>query len=93
MWKQRQYDGPLTGKWASHGRARQPCVCALSLWMTLYLTSGRWVVLLFLPFDLEPFVPFSTTAEPSATADPGGPVDIILPSGSEVRGFDPCRGR
>ena len=25
--------------------------------------------------------------------DPGGPVVIILPSGSEVRGFDPGRGR
>ena len=27
------------------------------------------------------------------TVDPGGPVVIILASGSEVRGFDPGRGR
>ena len=29
----------------------------------------------------------------SAIADPGGPVVIILSSGSEVRRFDPGRGR
>ena len=27
------------------------------------------------------------------SVDPGGPVVIILASGSEVRGFDPGRGR
>ena len=29
----------------------------------------------------------------SIDVDPGGPVVIILASGSEVRGFDPGRGR
>ena len=29
----------------------------------------------------------------SLSVDPGGPVVIILASGSDVRGFDPGRGR
>ena len=29
----------------------------------------------------------------SHVVDPGGPVVIILDSGSEIRGFDPSRGR
>ena len=37
VWKQRHYDGPLTGQWAHQGREWQPSVCAHSIWMTLYI--------------------------------------------------------
>ena len=36
---------------------------------------------------------FSDTSNPNLEVDPDGPVVIILASGSEVRGFDPGRGR
>ena len=36
VWKQRHYDGPLTGQRARQGRERQPSVCARSIWITLY---------------------------------------------------------
>ena len=37
VWKQRHYDGPLSGQRASQGRERQPSVCAHSIWMTVVL--------------------------------------------------------
>ena len=37
VWKQRQYDGQLTGQWTTKGCERQPSVRAHSIWMTLYL--------------------------------------------------------
>ena len=46
VWKQRHYDGSLSGQWASQGRERQPSICARSIWTTVFMPFQVFLIML-----------------------------------------------